>query len=90
VNLKHARSCKKSSDDCPTCQDNIEAYGKLSLVYLSELLSDVKTAPFRTSIAAQAVDKLIDRTTHSSKRAKADVVVAMATLKQYEQRGGSL
>lgn len=87
---KHVRGCKKAPEDCSQCRDIIAAYRRLPLKTLSTELSDVVAPPMRVSIAALAVDALIDRTNHESKRGKADSIVAMSVLKQYEQRGGHL
>lgn len=43
-----------------------------------------------TKLAASAVDAMIDRTNHESKRAKRDVLAAMFVLKGYEGRGGKI
>lgn len=37
---KHAAGCKKFLADCPTCQDNVKWFGKLSLTDLSDALQD--------------------------------------------------
>lgn len=46
--------------------------------------------PFKTSLCSISVDTLMERTTHHSKKAKADVLVALGLIKGYEQRGGGL
>lgn len=37
---EHAGGCKKSPDDCATCQKNIAWFGQLSLPVLSEVLGE--------------------------------------------------
>lgn len=37
---KHAAGCKKFLSDCPTCQDNVKWFNRLSLTDLSEALTD--------------------------------------------------
>lgn len=44
----------------------------------------------RFSLCSRVVESMIDRTTHDSKRAKADVAAAYPLLKTYEQMGGRL
>lgn len=45
---------------------------------------------FTQSLAACAVENLLDRVGHASARAKADFAQAYPLLKNYEQRGGGL
>lgn len=97
----HAKGCngrtkKKTHDgevfeeDCKVCLKNISWFGGLSLPALNAALRDKATPEARFSVARVAVERLIERTMHESKRAKADVLVSLGVLKGYEESGGSL
>lgn len=86
----HVRGCKKALNDCPVCGAIVAQYATYSLPELAVKIQDIRPRELHTTLAAVAVENLIDRTTHESARGKRDVRVAMSTLKGYEQRGGGL
>lgn len=88
--LAHARKCREDLDKCPVCRGLIALHAGMTPGDLSKTLEDIRAPRMRVSMAAVAVDALIERTNHSSKRATADVVAAMGVLKWYESMGGRL
>lgn len=84
------KSCKKVIDDCRSCKGIIDAYSTFPLPVLSKVLEDKVAPKIRSTFAAVAVENLISRSTHNSKRGKADFETAYALMKNYEQKGGSL
>lgn len=85
---EHAVRCKKALGECKTCSTNAEAFAGLPMNAVSKALEPKMDKPARFCIATLTVEALIDRTNDKSKRAKADVKVAMGVLDAYRSRGG--
>lgn len=89
--LVHVRKCKERLiEDCDTCKRIVGMMAQLPLPAISRCTEQPQARPFTSSLASIAVDNLLSRTNHQSKRASADFAAAYPMLKKYEQRGGGL
>lgn len=99
----HAQSCQgfrttkhadgtRTQEDCQVCKRNRETWGTIPAPILNNILQEPRKHDhsLQSSLAAYAVERLIERTQHNTKRAKADYGAAYSVLKKYEQAGGGL
>lgn len=87
---EHARRCKKILSDCSVCLLNQRRFLAINPVTINRALSQVPARRFTTSLISVAIDNLIPRTTHDSKRATGEFAAVYPALKAYAQRGGGL
>lgn len=89
----HTKDGKDKTVPCAgRCVANREWFYSLPAPTLSLLLMEPykQGSHYRSSTALLAVENLMDRTLHASKRAQADSAAAMYVLRGYEESGGGL
>jgi hypothetical protein len=76
---------------CRVCTHNRAWFDALSPLEINHIHSEVYHQGGKSNtVGSVAIDRLIERTMHESKRAKADVATAMQLFKAYEAEGGSI
>lgn len=86
----HARRCKLPLDECKPCQLMSRFVREMNPEHAATYLQDSVAPPMKTSIAAVAIDRVIEKSTDRSVRGRADYGAGMNLLKTYEEMGGSL
>lgn len=87
---EHAKRCKKLYVECSACLLAELTYFTVPIDLLTTALETTKAKQGHFTLGAIAVDNLLKRGEHASKRGQADFAAAYAVLKGYEQRGGGI
>lgn len=87
---KYTRNGVKVEEPCPACERNVKAFLEIPDHIMNLILTEPSNHVKPPTLIARAVERLIDRSTHKSKRARADYGAGFALFQAYEQAGGSL